>query len=356
LLKKKIRVAVIGVGGIGKSAHVPAYSSNEHTSLTALVDIDEKKAKRVAKRFNVKKTFCSVDELFDNEEVDAVSVCTPPDSHAEIALKAFEHGVHVLCEKPLATDVESGRKMAQTAKDKEKILMVGFYRRFLHNYQRAKDYVLDGRLGHIYCVEDHFLEPNPLFGWTKAPWFFKPGVGGVLLDIAPHIFDMLNFVFDAFPKSIAAYSSTYFDSPVEDTCTFLVEYPEGRMGIGVVSWLSPTFMESLSIYGTGQNLFVSPNFILNANPNDILEVSLWRAASESLVTKKFPDLSMLRTRKVNPYQREINRFIALVRSNAGFSASALDALSVLITCDKAKTAIEEKRTVQVPSPEEFVDL
>lgn len=355
-MKKKIRVAVIGVGGIGKSAHVPAYSSNEYTSLTALVDIDEKKAKRVARRFNVRKTFCSVDELFDHEEVDAVSVCTPPDSHAEIALKAFKHGAHVLCEKPLATDVESGIKMVETAKTEGKILMVGFYRRFVHNYKKAKEYALDGRLGHIYCVEDHFLEPNPLFGWTKAPWFFKPGVGGVLLDAAPHVFDMLNFVFDAFPKSIAAYSSTYFDSPVEDSCTFLVEYPEGRMGIGVVSWLSSTFMESLNIYGTGQNLFVSPSFILNANPNDILEVSLWRAASESLVSMKFPNLPMLRTRRVNPYQREIDRFVALARSNTGFSASALDALSVLIICDKAKTAIERNCRVQVPSPKEFINL
>lgn len=356
MLKKKIRVAVVGVGGIGKSAHIPGYSSNEHANLTALVDIDEKKAKRVARRFNVKKTFCSVDELFDKEEVDAISVCTPPDSHAEIALKAFEHGAHVLCEKPLATDMESGRKMAQTAKTKGKILMVGFYRRFLHNYQRAKECVLDGCLGHIYVVEDHFLEPNPLFGWTKSPWFFKRGVGGVLLDAAPHVFDMLNFIFNAFPKSIAAYSSTYLDSPVEDNCTFLVEYPGGRMGVGVVSWLSSTFMESLQIYGTGQSLFVSPNFILNANPNDILEVSLWRAASESLISMKFPNLSMLRTRRVNPYQREIDHFIALVRRGTGFSASALDALSVLITCDKAKVAIEEKRRVPVPSPEEFIDL
>lgn len=352
MLDRRIRVAVIGTGGIGKTVHIPAYLSNKHASLIALVDIDNKKAKRVARKFNVKKIFPSVDELFENEEVDAVSVCTPPDTHAEIVLKAFDHGAHVLCEKPLATDVGSGKKMVKASKAKEKILMVGFHRRFSPNYQRAKEYILRGSLGHIYCVEDHFLQPNPLLSWAKSRWFFKPGIGGVLLDLGPHVFDMLNYVFDDFPNAISAYSSTYLDSPVEDYCAFLLEYPEGRVGVGVVSWLSSTVMENLNIYGTAQNLFVSPNFFLKANPcARALEVSLWRAASESLISLKFPNLSILRTRRANAYQLEIDHFIERVRKDTRSYSSAFNALSVLITCDMAKKAIEKKCRIEIPSPE-----
>ncbi len=214
MLDRKIQVAVIGTGGIAKTVHIPAYLSNEFASLAALVDIDHKRAKRVARKFNVKKVYSSVDELFEKEEVDAVSVCTPPDTHEDIVLKAFDHGAHVLCEKPLATDVDSGKNMVKASKAKEKILMVGFHRRFSPNYQMARKYVLEGRLGHIYCVEDHFVQPNPLFGWGKSLWYFKPEVGGVIHDLAPHVFDMLNYIFDDFPNAISAYSSTYLDSPV----------------------------------------------------------------------------------------------------------------------------------------------
>lgn len=346
-----MRVAVIGTGGIAKTVHIPAYLSNKHANLIAVVDINYKKAKRVARKFKVKKVYSSLDKLFENEEVDAVSVCTPPDTHTDIVLKAFDHGVHVLCEKPLATDVKSGRNIVKASKAKEKILMVGFHRRFSPNYQRAKKYVLEGRLGHIYCVEDHFLQPNPFFGWGKSRWYLKPGVGGVIFDLAPHVFDMLNYVFNDFPNAVSAYSSTYLDSPVEECCVFHIEYPKGRLGVGVVSWLSSTVTESLNIYGTAQNLFVSPSFFLKANPTDILEVSLLRAAAESLISLKFPNLSILRTRRANAYQLEINHFINQIRKDRKSYTSALNALSVLVACDATKKAVEKNRRIRIPSPE-----
>lgn len=352
-MNKNIRVAVVGTGGIGKRVHIPAFSSNKYANLIALVDTDKKKAERVARKHKVKNVFSSVEELFENEEVDAVSVCTPPDTHVDIVLKSFDHGAHVLCEKPLATDLESGKNMVKASKAKEKILMVGFHRRFWPNYQTAKRLILKGSLGHVYCVEDRFLQPNPLFSWTKSRWFFQPGVGGALLDLAPHVFDMLNFVYDDFPKAISAFGSTHLDSPVEDYCVFFVEYPEGRVGIGAVSWLSSIVTESLNIYGTAQNLHVSPSFILKASPNDIPEISLWRAASESLISLKFPNLSILHTRRANAYQLEIDYFIEQIRKDTKSHASALNALSVLIACDMAKKAIEKKCRIKIPLPDSF---
>jgi len=162
---------------------------------------------------------------------------------------------------------------------------------------------------------------------------------------------MLNYVFDDFPHAVSAYSSTYLDSPVEDYCVFLAEYPKGRSGVGVISWLSSSVMENLNIHGTAQNLFVSPSFFLNANPTDILEVSLWRAASESLVSLKFPNLATLSTRRADAYQLEINHFVNHVRKNQQSYTSAVNALSVLVSCSAAKKAAEENKRVRIPPPE-----
>jgi predicted dehydrogenase len=353
MLKGKIRVAIIGVGGIASTAHIPSFLSNSHSRLVALVDVDTKKASKVAKKFNVKKTFQSVDELFQEEEVDAVSICTPPDTHADIALKSFENGAHVLCEKPLATNIESGKRMVEAARTTQKILMVGFHRRFIPNYETAKRSILNGSTGHVYCVEDHFLEPNPLFGWGKSQWFLKPGVGGVLQDLAPHVLDMFNYLFDDFPIAVSAYGTAYLHSPVEEICVFLVEYPKKRLGVGTVSWLSPTVTEYVNIYGTGQNLHVSPKFLLKISPNNIQEISLLRAAGESLISMKFPNMSLLTTKRANPYQREIDNFIERVRKKEISDSNALSALSVIAACDATKRALEKNCKIDIPPPEQL---
>jgi predicted dehydrogenase len=348
--EKRIRVAVVGTGGIAKQVHIPTLRVNRNVDLVALVDMDQKKATRAAKKFHVKKVFPSIDKLFENERVDAVTICTPPSSHADIALKAFNHDAHVFCEKPLAVDIESGRKMVRAAKDAGKTLMVGFHRRYIPNYQQAKRAILKGNLGHIYCVEDHFVEPNPLFGYTKSEWFLQPKVGGVLSDIAPHVFDMLNYIYDDFPNAISAISSVHLDSPVEEQCVFLLEYPKQRVGIGIVSWLSATVRESLQIYGTAQNLFASPTFFMKDSPTEIHEISLLRAAGESLMSMKFPKLFLLRTRRANPYQLEIEDFLQHIRKNQSFDSNALNAFSVLLTSDMARISMEKKCRTIIPSP------
>jgi predicted dehydrogenase len=349
--EKPIRVAVVGVGGIAKSVHIPAYKSNVNAEIVAVVDNNEKQLKRIAKKFKVKKLFSSVDELLENENIDALSICTPPNTHAEIGLKALQHGVNVLCEKPLATDIENGKKMVIAAKEKGKILTVGFHRRFFPNYQNARKCILGGNLGHVYCVQDNFIEPNPLLSYSKSRWFLEPNIGGVLLDIAPHVFDMLNYLFDDFPVAISARSSVYLDQDVEDFGVFVVEYQKGRVGIGTASWLAPIFEENVNIYGTAQNLFVTPTFSLKINPTDIREIALLRAAGESLVRMKFPKLPFLSNMTVNPYQSEIDYFVDRVKNNVSSTEDALNGLSVLMTAEAAKRSIEKNCRIGIPHPE-----
>lgn len=349
--ERKTRVAIVGVGGIAKNQHIPAYRLNSKAEVVAIVDSNEKRLEKIRKKFKVKKTFSSVDDLLDTMEIDAMSICTPPDTHAEIALKGLKNGVHILCEKPMATDVIDGKRMADVARRNNKVLMVGFHRRFMLNYQRAKRQILNGRLGHVYCIEDNFIEPNPLYTYSKSRWFFKKGVGGVLLDVAPHLFDMLNYFFDGFPIAISAQGITYLNHSVEDSCSFILEYSRGRIGIGIASWLSCKFRDYVNILGTAQNLQVSPNYFLLESSNEFHEVALLRAAGESLINMKFRNLPFVRAKSANPYRLEINNFIDRIRNKTSSSDTALNGLSVLMTTDAARKAIETGCRVEIPSPE-----
>lgn len=347
LADDKVKVAVVGTGKIAETAHIPAYLSSKIVDLVALVDVDSKKAKKTARKFGIEKVFPSVEELFEKETIDAISLCTPPNTHAEIALKAFDSGIHVLCEKPLSTSIEDGKMMVEASRRKERILMVGFNRRFWPNYTRAKKYISGGKLGHIYLAADHYVQSDPLVRWGKSPWFHVPGVGGALLDLSPHVFDMLNYIFGDFPVAVSARSLTYLDSSVEECVVCVLEYPQKGIGVGAFSWLSPKPIEQLSVYGTASNLFASPEYFLENNRTDMFQVAAWREASEVLIGMKFPNLPGLRTRLVNTYELEIDYFVDQVKKENISSSNALDALNVTITYFSTKKSLETNKRIEI---------
>jgi predicted dehydrogenase len=346
----KTKVAIIGAGEIGTKAHIPAYLRNENAEIVALVDADEKKLQRTARKFRIKGCFSSIHELLQNQTVDALSVCTPPTTHAQIVLEALNNDVHVLCEKPMATNTDDGKKMLETAQKREKALMIGFNLRFQPNYARTAWQAKNGCAGHTHLIEFNLQSPNPLLGWSKSPWFFsQQSGGGVLLDKGPHVFDMINYVFDDFPFAVSAVASTFFQSSVEDSCVCVLEYPGNRIGIGVMSWLASRVIELLSVHGTARNLFVSPDMFLEANATDLLEIALFRKASKLLVNLKFQNLPLFKANKVNTFQLEIDSFIQQVRSNQHDYSSALSGANVLATCNAAKQSLETGRKVDFAS-------
>lgn len=351
-MEEKIAVAVIGAGEIATKAHIPAYRVHKDVDLVALVDIDKKKGKRAAKRFGVKRFFSTVDDLFQEMEVDAVSVCTPPQTHAEVTLKAFAHNAHVLCEKPLAINVDDGKRMLEASRARGKILMVGFNRRFQPNYQKARKFILDGALGNVYLIEDHLLQQSPLFAWGKSQWFYTHGIGGVVLDLGPHVVDMLNYLFGDFPAAVTTRATTHLDSPVEEFCTLVLEYPKNKTGVAFISWLASKNIENVAIHGTAQSLYVSPRFFLEVNATDLPEVSLWRVTTERLIGMKFPNLSLLGPHvrgETNTYRLEIDHFVRHVRTNKTTCSNAEDALNVLAACIAMKESLETNRRTEIPS-------
>lgn len=346
MIHRRIRVAVVGTGAIATGAHIPAYKRNDDVDLVALVDTDENRASKVAKKFGVRKFYKSVEELFSKEDVDAISICTPPNTHAGIAVAALKSGAHVFCEKPMALNEEDGKMMLETSKKEKRILMIGFNFRFRPNYKLARSIALNGRLGHVYLVEYAYLTPNPLLEWGKSPWFFSPETGGgVLLDQGPHVFDMINYIFGDFPIAVSAHASTYFDSGVEDSCVFTLEYPHNRTGVGVISWLASSVVENLSIHGTSQSLFVSPKSLVGQNPTYFSEVFTWRNVTKSLIQMKFPDFPLFENGRYNMYQLEIDEFIKNIKSGLKFSNSSVCGLNVLLAINAAKESLKQERKV-----------
>ncbi len=202
---EKIKVGIIGVGGIS-GVHIDAYKKNPNVELCAFCDIVEERAKRKAEQHGVKGVYTDANEMLAKEELDAVSVCTWNSAHAECAIAALKAGKHVLCEKPMAMNVEQALEMEKAAKESGKLLMVGFVRRYGNDMKILKDYIDNGYFGELYYAKATYLRRNG----NPGGWFgdSSRSGGGPLIDLGVHVIDFVRYAFGN-PKPVSVYGVTF---------------------------------------------------------------------------------------------------------------------------------------------------
>ncbi len=230
----KIGVGVIGCGAIANRAHLPTYRSLPDTQLIAVSDIDEKKVKSVARQFNA-QPYTDYNLLLDRDDIDAVSICTPPSFHAEIAVKAAERNKHILCEKPISITLDDANQMIQVVKKNNRILMIGHHLRFQDNLIKLKEHVEDKSLGEIVMIKSHWLGKSALFGgWrTQSDYYKKRQLGGdVLLNYGTHVTDLVQWL-SGDVEEVYANTDIYGAKPdiqVHDRANILLRFENGVIG------------------------------------------------------------------------------------------------------------------------------
>jgi len=203
----KIRVGVIGCGGIASGTHVPNYLKLQDVSVVACADIDESRARDFAKRFNIPAYYKDYRDMLDKESLDAVSVCTPNVAHKDPSIAAMKAGAHVLVEKPMAASLKDAIEMWETSKKTNRVLIVGFQTRFSPSIVLLRDIVASGELGSIYYARALHLRR---WGIPPSPTFIdvKLSGGGALLDIGCYAVDTAMYVL-GFPEPKTVTGITY---------------------------------------------------------------------------------------------------------------------------------------------------
>ena len=145
--QKDLRIAVIGTGRISKF-HFAAWAAADGVEIVAVCDVDAGRAAEMAKRYGVPRSYSSVGELLDRQEVDAIDIVTPPDSHAEILELAAERGIPCLCQKPLARDYDEAQRIVASVTPRIR-LMVNENRRHLPYFTEARAWIAEGLIGEV---------------------------------------------------------------------------------------------------------------------------------------------------------------------------------------------------------------
>jgi len=237
----KLRVGVIGCGSIAQHRHLPEYLVNKNVELAAVCDISQDRVNEVAVKYGV-KAFTSFEELLSSGTVDAVSVCTSNDLHAPITIAALEAGIHVLCEKPMATSKQEAEGMIAAAKKSGKKLMIAHNQRFVPSHQKARQLIQSGEIGKIYSFRTTFGHGGPE-NWSvegKNGWFFQKEKAfvGAMGDLGVHKTDLLRYVLGEEVVEVGSFVETSAKdfANVDDNAVCILKTESGIIGTLAASW------------------------------------------------------------------------------------------------------------------------
>lgn len=194
---KKIKVGIIGCGGIANNKHMPALKELDYIEMVAFCDIIEEQAIKAAKEFGVEgaKVYTDYKALLQDNDIMTVHVCTPNKSHSEISIAAMKADKHVMCEKPMAKTAKEAREMVTVAKETGKLLTIGYQNRFRQDSMYLEKLCKRGDLGEVYMAKAHAIRRRAVPTWGVFLNEEEQG-GGPLIDIGTHALDLTLWAMD----------------------------------------------------------------------------------------------------------------------------------------------------------------
>jgi glucose-fructose oxidoreductase len=262
---ESVGYAVVGLGAIAQQAVLPAFGHSKNARLVTVVSGDKEKARRLAAEFQAQHHY-SYDEYAEclkNPEVEAVYVATPPGEHEKYTVLAARAKKHVLCEKPLATNVDECRAMVRACRKAGVLLMTAYRKYFEPGSVALKKIISSGRLGRVDIMHTAFTEFRPA-GDATPGWMLnrKLSGGGPLMDLGVYCVNTSRWLVDEDPVEAMAASWTRDRKrfkQVEEGISFRLRFPSGLVLQGTSSWGS-VLTSFIQVHGQKGWASLSPAF------------------------------------------------------------------------------------------------
>lgn len=265
-MKDRIKVGIIGAGAIARDIHIPNYlKQGKKVEITAVADIVKEHGEALAEAYDIEKVYKDFNDMLDEVDLDAVSVCTPNKFHAAATIAALEAGCHVLCEKPPSMNAIEAKQMAEAAKKAGKMLLYGLCYRYAPEVTALKRFIDADELGHIYAARVHANRRRGIPGWGVFTNKELQG-GGPLIDIGVHMLDVALYLMD-YPTPQTIFGVTYQELGV-------------KKGVGTFgNWDWENFSvedmaRGMMTFDNGASLILETSFAANIEKHEELSVAL----------------------------------------------------------------------------------
>lgn len=295
----KIRMGVIGIGGIAENVHIPGIMKSPDAELSAICDTNKGILDKVGSQFlvPVERRFTDYQELLMCREIDAVCICTPNDMHFPIAIKAIDEGRPIALEKPVALNYKDALKLQEQISRKSLPNMVCFSYRFKSAARYARKIIKDGQLGEIYHVYGQYFQDWGINENLPLDWRFvqaKSG-SGALGDLGSHIIDLVRFLVGDFLK-VTGHTGIFIKKrkdlrnggygmvDADDYCNFMAEISGGIPGVFEISRYAygRGNYQRIEIYGSKGAL------IYSLEDEDTLEICIGDIYKEARTFNRIP--------------------------------------------------------------------
>ena len=336
-----LAIGIVGLGRMG-TYHLETW---EHVEGAQVVAVAEPNADLAHERIGRRPIahFAHHRELVSRSDVDAICITAPSAQHANIALDAIAAGKYVLVEKPIATTLEDGLRMAAAARGAGVKLMVGHVERFNPAVGKLAALIAEGRIGRVFRAHATRVGPMPL----------RIQDAGVAIDLATHDLDIMQFVLGRDISRVYAEGAQLSHPTQEDMIACLLRFgDDGPFGLLDVNWLTPEKRREISVIGEDGMLTAS-----------YLTQDVWFTESPTKQTS-WDELARIRgdaegaalrfaLRRVEPLKAELEAFAACVRDDTAEPISAYDGCRALIAALAVRDSAVNSRPVtllDMPSP------
>ncbi|MCM2473502.1 inositol 2-dehydrogenase [Rhizobium sp. CG5] len=326
------KLALLGAGRIGK-VHAKAIAEDKRARLVAVADAFAEAANAIAAA-----TGCAVktiDEIEADPEIDAVIICTPTNTHADLIERFAKAGKAIFCEKPIDLDVARARACLETVRKTGAKVMLGFNRRFDPHFQAVRKAIDDGKIGTVEMVTITSRDPG-----APPPEYIKVS-GGIFRDMTIHDFDMARFLLGEEIVTVMAVGAVLVDPKIGE----LGDYDSASLMMTTASGRQCVISNSRrATYGYDQRIEVHGS-LGSVSAENQRPVSIEIANKDGYTRPPLHDFFM--TRYTAAYAAEIAAFIDCVETGSAPSPSAEDGLIALTLADAALKAAREGIAVSV---------
>ncbi len=331
----RIGVGIIGAGRIA-NVHAQSIASNiPEAELIAISDPIEKAAQTAAKKYGIPHVYTDYHKILEDPSIKAVFVCSPTNTHADIAMEAAKAGKQIFCEKPIDTSVAKILETEKVVKAAGVKMQIGFNRRFDHNFRKIHELRESGALGDVQIVKITSRDPEP----PSAEYAAKSG--GMFLDMTIHDFDMACYQAGSDVDEVFAYGAVTVDPAIGkagdiDTAIITLKFKNGALGV----------IDNCrkAVYGYDQRVEVFGSKGSAAAENDT-PTNVKVSTKDSVSSDK--PLFFFLERYMQSFTDEKREFFKAIANNTEVPVTIEDGLKPIMIAIAAKKSMDEHRPVKM---------
>jgi predicted dehydrogenase len=347
-MKSKVSFGVIGAGGIARRRTIPGLLKAKNCRLVAVMDTVDPEG--IAAEFKVANAYHREADLLADPAVDAVYIASPVACHAKQIAMAAEAGKHILCEKPITLNLKQAREAVAVCRKHHVFLQEGYMMRFHGAHVKIKELIDEGQLGKIVYVRAQLScwYPKIEGAWRQDP---KKGGGGALIDMASHLYDLVEFLGGPIRRITALTGNLVQDYRSEDASTTLLELASGAQATVDCFFCIPDEASRTRLEVYGSHGAVLTEGTIGQSTGGKVEAILglggagYDAAQSKDVVRKFQRVAFP---AINPYTAECEYFAdCILRKQAPVINGAKSAVSGMARIEMAYAAAKSGRTARL---------